>query len=247
MGEHVSREDVRRRLHELAEFRLDEKRMDEVLLLIDGYAISLAQDIAREGSTPLTDAWVHAVTSMAHKIQDQRAQDEGDSLRLLQKGYLDALNVHATAIVADVQRMVDDYAGRLVMELAPLLDMAEDARAQHAVMLERATRENSEVMAAIAAAQAAALTGDRSRFRSRPLPPLITDEVRAEVKVILPATGKTGKGVKGSPGCYFNEDGTITCRECGQAKDPMEFYKDKRAQTGRKSACRTCERSRVTS
>jgi hypothetical protein len=44
------------------------------------------------------------------------------------------------------------------------------------------------------------------------------------------------------PGTFFNPDGTITCRGCGQAKDPGEgFSNDKQARTGKKSICRTCD------
>ena len=50
------------------------------------------------------------------------------------------------------------------------------------------------------------------------------------------------------PGCFFNEDGTITCKICGTAKVPSAdaresaYYKDKQSRTGYKSACKDCER-----
>lgn len=46
---------------------------------------------------------------------------------------------------------------------------------------------------------------------------------------------------KNNPGCFFNEDGTITCRICGIAKDPDDFHKDKQARTGRRSKCAQCD------
>lgn len=47
------------------------------------------------------------------------------------------------------------------------------------------------------------------------------------------------------PGCFFNEDGTITCKICGKPKREDLFYKDKAAWTGRKSSCKMCEARRV--
>lgn len=44
----------------------------------------------------------------------------------------------------------------------------------------------------------------------------------------------------GQPGTYFNEDGTITCRVCGIAKQPDDFHRDAAKRTGHKSRCRTC-------
>jgi hypothetical protein len=52
---------------------------------------------------------------------------------------------------------------------------------------------------------------------------------------------------KGAPGCVFNEDGTITCKVCGVAKDPLaepkNYYRDKASATGYKSRCVDCERT----
>jgi hypothetical protein len=56
---------------------------------------------------------------------------------------------------------------------------------------------------------------------------------------------KPKKQAKNRPGCFFNEDGTITCRLCGLPKQPGEYYTDKQAWTGRKSACRACEKTRA--
>jgi hypothetical protein len=54
---------------------------------------------------------------------------------------------------------------------------------------------------------------------------------------------RTSRVVAPRPGCFFNDDGTITCKTCGIAKQPEEFYGDKQAQTGRKSACKLCEKA----
>jgi len=49
-------------------------------------------------------------------------------------------------------------------------------------------------------------------------------------------------------GCFFNEDGSITCRICGEAKMPSDspqesaYYKDRQAATGFKSDCKDCEK-----
>lgn len=51
------------------------------------------------------------------------------------------------------------------------------------------------------------------------------------------------------PGCFFNEDGSITCKICGVAKMPSDvppdsaYYKDKQSRTGFKAACKDCERA----
>jgi hypothetical protein len=45
------------------------------------------------------------------------------------------------------------------------------------------------------------------------------------------------------PGCFFNDDGSITCKICRVAKQPEEFYGDRQSQTGRKSACKECEKA----
>jgi hypothetical protein len=47
----------------------------------------------------------------------------------------------------------------------------------------------------------------------------------------------------GRPGTFLNPDGTITCRACGDHKDPAEFSRDKGMGTGRKSRCKTCDKA----
>jgi hypothetical protein len=50
---------------------------------------------------------------------------------------------------------------------------------------------------------------------------------------------------KAKPGCFYNPDNTITCRDCGQAKAPEQYYRDKSMATGRKSQCKDCEEGRT--
>lgn len=47
------------------------------------------------------------------------------------------------------------------------------------------------------------------------------------------------------PGCYFEPDGTIRCKNCGTAKDPSLFYHDRQSRTSYKSSCKDCERKKA--
>jgi hypothetical protein len=66
-------------------------------------------------------------------------------------------------------------------------------------------------------------------------------------RVAAPVRFEDGRPV--FPGCFFNDDGTITCRTCGEAKMPSPdpkvsaYYKDRQAQTGYKSDCKDCEKA----
>lgn len=212
----VSRDDVRRMLRERTGFRLDERQTEDALLVIDAYALSLAASLAEGG--PVVSSWQQALSGLARLLLDRDRAEESDD-----------------AIVRAIREM--------------------DARMSYMSGLTEETLQS--VAAQLKALSGILLAMDNPRVIDLRVPDdvpgdnpatLVSPEafdrlVRELEEPALPA--RTGKGVKGSPGCFFNEDGTITCRSCDEAKDPEEYARDRRAQTGRKSNCKKCEKIRT--
>lgn len=167
--------------------------------------------------------------ALAEHDQQPAVQAQLDTLTKLLLTPRSDSDTRLDAVVADMAELCEDVA-----EVRHLLDLVLARLPQAYIPLEAVGAGDVSLAAAAPAA------GEAEK--------LPADDLAAALDVLQEIKERRAvlRQYSGPPGCYWNEDGTITCRDCGIAKDPYaepkNYYKDKAAATGFKSRCVDCER-----
>jgi hypothetical protein len=246
MTEQISMDSIIKMVHELAGFKADTSRVDAFRVVLEAHAAQLAQSYVTSPSE-LTEAHLNSLLSLASQLLDPATVRLRDGEELLSRADLAPVlaKLDETRLtVANGRLAASDRTTEILGRLEDLDSYLGDRFASVQAQLDALTRT--------AVAQVPPYVhSDDASGASQMIPTgnglSPRDEAIAESLQLIARLQEEGREkmrAPSAPGCFFEPDGTITCRDCGEAKSPADYYKDKQAWTGRKSACKACEQAR---
>ena len=244
MTDEISMDRIVTMLHELTDFKADTSRVDAFRVVLEAYAAQLAQSYVTSPNE-LTEAHLNSLLTLASQLLDPATVRLRDGEQLLTRKDLEKLAAgdrttevlfrleDLDAALADAQISVNDRLTGIQAQLDALTRTVAARPSRTGPPVPQVP--GPPVVAAPEPAVAEEVRQDAVDEALR-----IIAELRDEQAETRRAQ-RDKTQAQDRPGCFFNDDGTITCRDCGKAKDPSEYFRDRRAWTGHKAACKSCE------
>jgi hypothetical protein len=238
MTEMITMDAIMKMLQEITGFGADATQLDAVRVVLEAKAASMAESY---GLAPaeLTDAHLHSLVTLAHQVLDSALSTDHFSAGA---GLVSAL--------ASLQAQMDSLA-RTVLAAKPDVDLTPLQARMEARMdaLTRAVAALQPAVPYIPLLPVHQSSGDYDTDTDRLLAAIRDQKPPQPVskpgppKAAAKDQAVSAPALQKRPGCFYNDDGTISCKTCGKPKDTSEYYRDRQSATGYKSACQDCERA----